>query len=377
MTDADGDIIESSQYMPFGAMRDHSGPEVSSYKFTDQEFDAETGLYNYNARLYDPLIGRFISPDSMVQAPYDPQTLNRYSYARNNPLIYTDPSGHIFLIDDILIGAAIGAIIGGGAAAATDGDVGMGILTGAIGGAFFGAAGGLIEGLEITSAVAQVGMHAGAGIASGGINAAITGNDVGLGMLTGGISAGFAEFAGGFIPKFSDKAANFLVQLAGRSLIGGITGGFTAEIYDGSFSQGFAYGAATGAGGYLCNHVLHDILRGIQKAVVEGTKAGVYSVGRTVDEFAHNEQLHQGVKKGAIAALKVTVITTEFIGFKGAGLWAVSNPHTAVPILLNPLSIRWGGQFIDGIFNPNPPNSFFGVVGNRFGRLNEWAFSLP
>jgi len=64
------------------------------YKFTDQEWDNEFGLYNYNARLYDPMIGRFISADSIVPDPYDPQLLNRYSYVRNNPLKYIDPTGH-------------------------------------------------------------------------------------------------------------------------------------------------------------------------------------------------------------------------------------------------------------------------------------------
>ena len=62
--------------------------------YTDQELDSETGLYNYDTRLYDPVIGRFISPDSVVPDWYDPQSLNRYSYCRNNPLRYTDPSGH-------------------------------------------------------------------------------------------------------------------------------------------------------------------------------------------------------------------------------------------------------------------------------------------
>ena len=62
--------------------------------YTDQELDSENGLYNYNARLYDPFIGRFISPDTIVPQPYNPQSLNRYSYILDNPLIYTDPSGH-------------------------------------------------------------------------------------------------------------------------------------------------------------------------------------------------------------------------------------------------------------------------------------------
>jgi len=75
-------------------MRVHSGTVVSNYKFTDQELDQSTGLYNYDARLYDPLIGRFVNADSMVPDQYSPQSLNRYSYCANNPLIYVDPSGH-------------------------------------------------------------------------------------------------------------------------------------------------------------------------------------------------------------------------------------------------------------------------------------------
>jgi RHS repeat-associated protein len=93
MTDASGYVIESTEYVPFGSQRSHSGTKTSDYRYTDQELDAENGLYNYNARLYDPFIGRFISPDTIVQSPYNQQSLNRYSYCLNNPLIYTDPMG--------------------------------------------------------------------------------------------------------------------------------------------------------------------------------------------------------------------------------------------------------------------------------------------
>ena len=61
--------------------------------FTGQRLDA-TGLYYYNARYYDATIGRFISPDTVIQNPANPQTLNRYSYCVNNPLNRTDPTGH-------------------------------------------------------------------------------------------------------------------------------------------------------------------------------------------------------------------------------------------------------------------------------------------
>ena len=95
VTAADGTILEDTDYLPFGGQRRLSGTISTNYRFTDQELDSETGLYNYDARLYDPVIGRFVSADSVVPDWYDSQALNRYSYTLNNPLIYTDPSGHV------------------------------------------------------------------------------------------------------------------------------------------------------------------------------------------------------------------------------------------------------------------------------------------
>ncbi|MBQ7195414.1 MAG: RHS repeat-associated core domain-containing protein, partial [Bacteroidales bacterium] len=60
------------------------------------EYLPEFGLYNCNARLYDPYYGRFLSPDPFVQVPDFTQNLNRYSYALNNPLKYIDKSGELF-----------------------------------------------------------------------------------------------------------------------------------------------------------------------------------------------------------------------------------------------------------------------------------------
>ena len=53
------------------------------------------GLINMNGRMYDPVIGRILSPDIVVQNPGKTQDYNRYSYCNNNPLKYTDPSGYI------------------------------------------------------------------------------------------------------------------------------------------------------------------------------------------------------------------------------------------------------------------------------------------
>jgi RHS repeat-associated protein len=62
--------------------------------FNQLGWDSGLGLYDYNARYYDPYINRFISADTIVPDPTNPQQYNRYSYVLNNALRYTDPSGH-------------------------------------------------------------------------------------------------------------------------------------------------------------------------------------------------------------------------------------------------------------------------------------------
>ncbi|WP_226992340.1 RHS repeat domain-containing protein [Desulfatibacillum aliphaticivorans] len=96
VTDDSGAVVEQADYRPFGEDRFYTGTVATPtpYKYTDQELDESTGLYNYDARHYDPAIGRFISPDSLIPNLYDPQQLNPYAYCRNNPLIYVDPTGH-------------------------------------------------------------------------------------------------------------------------------------------------------------------------------------------------------------------------------------------------------------------------------------------
>ncbi len=61
--------------------------------YTGHEMLPEFGIINMNGRLYDPVLGRFFSPDPYVQFVGSPQSYNRYSYCLNNPLKYTDPSG--------------------------------------------------------------------------------------------------------------------------------------------------------------------------------------------------------------------------------------------------------------------------------------------
>ena len=90
-----------ARYDPFGTFTTAtpgSNPSISSRGFTGHRHN-NTGTHNLgliymNARYYMPEIGRFISPDTIVPEPANPQSFNRYSYVLNSPMNYTDPSGH-------------------------------------------------------------------------------------------------------------------------------------------------------------------------------------------------------------------------------------------------------------------------------------------
>jgi RHS repeat-associated protein len=93
-SNVDGTLTSQIAYFSFGSNRYSTGTQPTDKLFTGQRLDDNTGLYYYNARYYDPVIGRFISPDTIVPNPANPQSLNRYSYCLNNPLKYVDPSGN-------------------------------------------------------------------------------------------------------------------------------------------------------------------------------------------------------------------------------------------------------------------------------------------
>ncbi len=92
--DSAGNRVTELRYYPYGNVRYNPGSQITTYRFTGQRWDSGTGLYWYQSRWYDPIIGRFVQPDTIVPNPGNPQDLNRYSYVRNSPLRYTDPTGH-------------------------------------------------------------------------------------------------------------------------------------------------------------------------------------------------------------------------------------------------------------------------------------------
>jgi RHS repeat-associated protein len=93
VTDASGTAVGTQGYYPFGETRYSTNTIITDRLFTGQQQLAGLGLYNYKARMYDPLLGRFLSADTIT--PGGAEGLNRYAYSNNNPTNYTDPSGHM------------------------------------------------------------------------------------------------------------------------------------------------------------------------------------------------------------------------------------------------------------------------------------------
>ena len=91
VTNSTGQVVEETNYYPYGLPLYDA---QSRFLYTGKELDKGTNLQYFGARFYDPELARFIQPDSTLPNPYDPQQLNRYSYTKNNPYRYIDPSGN-------------------------------------------------------------------------------------------------------------------------------------------------------------------------------------------------------------------------------------------------------------------------------------------
>jgi RHS repeat-associated protein len=100
VTDSSGTLLNEQRYLPFGEVREVAGTNQTDFGYTGQRnLDAQgntfsLGLMDYNARFYDPLLGRFIQPDTMIPNFASSGSFNRFSYVLNNPIRFNDPSGH-------------------------------------------------------------------------------------------------------------------------------------------------------------------------------------------------------------------------------------------------------------------------------------------
>ncbi|WP_251359711.1 RHS repeat-associated core domain-containing protein [Kangiella sp. TOML190] len=268
ITDSTGNIEQEFSFNAFGARRDARDWQTyaqdewamalspaddqakTSKGFTGHEQMDETGLIHMNGRVYDPTLGRFIQADPHIQAPSDSQSLNRYSYVKNNPLSYTDPTGYFFkkLIKKIkqfatvIVGAILavycqvcfasfwasvgtGAALGGFGAAVNGGNILKGALMGAFSAAaFFGV--GEFFGHQTVS-FGSVVSH---GVVGGVMNV-LQGGKFGHGFLSAGFTKGFS------------KQIGTIKTIGGRAIAAAIVGGTASKLGGGKFANGAVAGA--------------------------------------------------------------------------------------------------------------------------------------
>ena len=233
-----------------------------------------------NARVYDSDIGRFLSADTIIQDPHDSQSYNRYSYVRNNPLKYTDPTGNSWWTKfrDKWVKPIVSIIV---AAVIVAGSGGLGILGGVLGN--LGAGGGAIL----------------AGAVSGGI---MTGSWQGAlqGAIFGAVGAGFAAGIGNAFQKVIPHGANLINNAKyGAQFLKAASHGLSraaiSMVQGGTFKSGFASGFASSffspgtelggdnAGGFT----LRTTIAGVVGGTASEIGGGKFSNGAVSGAFVH------------------------------------------------------------------------------------------
>lgn len=287
IANGDGTNIEYHSFDLWGQRRDPSTwsviSDVSTHAtsgtdrgFTGHEMLDNLGLVHMNGRIYDPLIGRFLSADSYVQFPDNPQSYNRYSYVLNNPMTFRDPSGHFIqfalpfilataeltLVQTIIIAFQFGMMSALMQGASLGNALKAGIISAAAAGVahYIGeyidtnyysgdelAQGSIKWNVELSRAT----LH---GVSQGGF-AELAGGDFGGGFLaafTGSIAGSFMQSASGqeiFGNAKAPMSEKSTSQIVARTTVAAVVGGTASEVGGGKFSNG----AITGAFVHLLN----------------------------------------------------------------------------------------------------------------------------
>ncbi|TXH72463.1 MAG: RHS repeat-associated core domain-containing protein [Thiothrix sp.] len=215
--------------------------------FTGHEADEPWGMINMKGRLYDPIVGRFISADPFIQFADNTQSYNRYTYVLNNPLSFTDPSGYFLSGVAHFLNKHLRTIIA----------IGFGIVTGGLANAFIGSIYGAAAGAVAGGAV---GAFTSTLIASGSVEAAFRAG------VFGALSGGLAHSVGhGALGQLAGKLGT-----AGSYIAHGVAQGVVSVLQGGKFGQGFA----SGFFGHLAG--------GIRAFGVPGTGSFSAMMGRTM-----------------------------------------------------------------------------------------------
>lgn len=280
ITDSEGNVIQELSYDAWGRLRnpktfefyaDGEEPELLLGRgYTGHEHLQMFALINMNARLYDPALGRFLSPDPYVQSPFDTQRFNRYSYGLNNPLKYTDPDGEIPVV-------AVAAIVF--AASFSIDYLYTGLTTESWGMKSVGNS-------LVSAGISTAGFFATGG-AAGGLSKAWT--FIGQNAINTVVSH--------YMPPVAIPIGNFTVSMSPASGFGasGLTAGenLSVNYTNGDFSIGASVGAGTGYKGWSARTAINGWGGGFgqtsyEASEVMGQQFGAQKVGSLTGYFNYN-----------------------------------------------------------------------------------------
>jgi RHS repeat-associated protein len=249
ITDEHASEVVRREYAPFGEQFVRDGQRDLEISFNGHLFDKQVGLYYFGARHYDPALGRFITPDSIVPDS-SPQALHRYALNLNNPIRFVDPTGHDFW--DVFVGVIVAVVL----VAAT-------IVT-------LGAA-GVLAGAILTAVAIGAGIGAvGAGIAA-------------LYLADKGIISSFWEgfsltLVGGLVGAATGGTVQLIASAATTALPAGSTIWSVFASHAGIFALGgAAVGGGAGAGVAIAHGSYDLVLLGWFFGAAIGAAVGLFS----------------------------------------------------------------------------------------------------
>jgi RHS repeat-associated protein len=268
VSDISGQLVQEFSYDAFGKRR-QADWSAGQPQFPSGEFDfrsrgftghmaAASDLIHMGGRMYDAVLGRFLSPDPLVQSLVNRQAFNRYSYVLNNPLGYTDPSGYFVkrVVNAVVsagksFGERLGETFGGIGRLAASIYLGFGLLGASEKvGNWFKDNWRTVAVVTVAVVVTTFAGPVAGGAVAGGMNAALYGGgtkEILLGAAIGGASAGVSGYAANAAAGASSGISNALARKVTGAIIEaplqGIVGGLISEAQGGSFREGFTSGA--------------------------------------------------------------------------------------------------------------------------------------
>lgn len=287
-TDETGKITERVSYNAWGQQRDpftwqvfKTPKNLPSFQrgFTFHEMLDMDFLVCMNARVYNPVLGRFLTPDPYVQFPDNLQSMNRYAYVLNNPLSFTDPSGYFLNGLKGFLKKNTGAVV----------TIGIMIATGGTGAIFSTVLGSSFLGAVASGAAAGFGAAFTSVIVNGG--SADMAFKAGLqGGIWGGVSAGVTYGIGSaFETKTLEGVNKFDIP---KALLHGVTQGELSLLQGGDFRSGFLSGFAGDLGAsYSKGNLMMSIVAGGTASRLGG---GSFANGAITAAFVaiYNDGMH-------------------------------------------------------------------------------------